>query len=360
MTTNHIDKQFTVVDYDEPHRRRRLEILRRRPEVGVLFGFDRRTMWVVFAVVLVHLGAAAAVQHLWSIGSVAGSWWAIGLISVFVGAILSHWLAMGIHECSHNLAAKRPVTNRIISLIANLPMIVPAAMSFHRYHIDHHTYLGVGELDTDLARPFEFRLIDNSRVRKLLTLLLFPGLYLVRGAMFAKRPDRWELLNLAIQIPATLAIYHFLGGAALVYLALSFWFGHGIHPVAAHFIHEHYIWQPGQPGEPGQETYSYYGPLNAVTFNVGYHYEHHDFMNIPGRRLPRLKRMLSGFYDDKVSHDSWTWVLWHYVMSPRIGPYTRIVRPESVHRESRGKARKLIDRELGRAKGQSIPAAAAT
>jgi sphingolipid delta-4 desaturase len=100
--------------------------------------------------------------------------------------------------------------------------------------------------------------------------------YAIRpGFIRSQKFTKWHAYNFATQFAFNYVFIRALGMNAYCYLIMSSFLAGSLHPCAAHFIAEHYVF-PDQRKE-AQETASYYGPLNALTYNVGYHQEHHDF-----------------------------------------------------------------------------------
>jgi sphingolipid delta-4 desaturase len=290
-------------------------MLRKYPEIRELFGPCPRTKYVCTALVAAQLLAA------WSLRD--SPFWLVLCVAYGFGGVVNHALLLAIHELSHNLAFERPLYNRLFALFVNLPIGLPAAATFRHYHLLHHAHQGEDGIDTDLPTELEGRLL-RTRPRKAVWMALQALFYAVRPlVVLPKRPDRWEVANLVLQVSFDALVLYFWGWTALLYLPLSSLVGMGLHPVAGHFLSEHYTF------ERGQETYSYYGPLNRVTFNVGYHNEHHDFPYIPGSRLPRLRKIAPEFYDTLHAHGSWTRVIWRYVMDRTLGGYSRVKRRPS-------------------------------
>jgi sphingolipid delta-4 desaturase len=89
-------------------------------------------------------------------------------------AFADHALFVMIHECAHQLLFKGRSANRWAGMFANLPQILPSAISFERYHIKHHSFQGVHELDADLPNRWEAKMINNSFIGKALWLLFYP------------------------------------------------------------------------------------------------------------------------------------------------------------------------------------------
>jgi sphingolipid 4-desaturase/C4-monooxygenase len=141
-----------------------------------------------------------------------------------------------------------------------------------------------------------------------------------------------HLFNVAVQVAFDFLIVKYLGGNALKYLILSSFFAGSLHPCAGHFIAEHYVFARStlspliNPAAPLPETFSYYGPLNLLTYNVGLHNEHHDFPAIPWSRLPVLHEIAKEFYADLPSHKSWTNAIWQFIWDGEVGLYCRVKR----------------------------------
>jgi len=299
----------------EPHAGRRREMLQRYPKIKELYGPCPRTKYICTGLVLFQLASAYYLRD--------AAWWLLVLLAYSVGGVINQALLLAIHELSHNLAFQKPWHNRLFALFVNLPVGVPVAETFRYYHLLHHVHQGEQGIDTDLPTELEGRVL-SGRFRAPFKLLWVAGqgfAYALRPLfVHPKRPSVAELGNLALQVVFNLLILYFWGGKALAYLPISSLIVMGLHPVAGHYISEHYVFRPGQ------ETYSYYGPLNRVTFNVGYHNEHHDFPYIAGSRLAELRALAPEYYESLYSHSSWAKTLWLYISQPNLGGYSRVKR----------------------------------
>lgn len=298
----------------EPHRGRTQAILAQYPEVRALIGRNPYTALLIVGTVALQLGIAYLLRD--------ASWWWLFALAYLVGAFADHALFVMIHECAHNLVFRRSWMNLVAAIVANVPQLFPSAISFRRYHLKHHAYQGVHDLDADLPSYWEARLIQQWFVGKALWLLFFPFFQIARTARTREIAliDRWVVVNWLVQIVVTVAVWQLLGSRAMAYLVLSFFFSIGLHPLGARWIQEHFL------TTDEQETSSYYGPANRVALNVGYHNEHHDFPSIPWHRLPALRAAAPEAYTDLHAHHSWSRLLLRFIFDQELSLFHRVVR----------------------------------
>ncbi|KAI9727086.1 MAG: hypothetical protein M1828_007287 [Chrysothrix sp. TS-e1954] len=325
---------------EEPHRTRRHAIIKAHPEILKLCGPEPLTKYLILAVVLLQITLASllSLSHTPILSPT------FLLTAYILGATANQNLFLAIHELSHNLGFKSPSANRLLAVFANLPIGIPYSASFRPYHLTHHKSLGVDGLDTDLPTSFEAWFLDSVGGKAFFCTfqILF---YALRPMFVYKLPlTGLHFANIVAQVAFDVALVKFAGGKALAYLIISSFLAGSLHPCAGHFIAEHYVFSPQEESKkhkllqqsnpktagapPPEETYSYYGPLNLLTYNVGLHNEHHDFPAVPWTRLPRLHELAKEFYEDLPSHRSWVSVMWQFVLDENVGLWCRVKRSE--------------------------------
>ncbi|PNY27538.1 Dihydroceramide delta(4)-desaturase [Tolypocladium capitatum] len=312
---------------EEPHRTRRLAIIKAHPEITKLCGPEPLTKYLVAGVVAMQVFWAwyLAATPFWSL-----KFWAVAYV---FGATANQNLFLAIHEISHNLAFRSALANRLLAIFANLPIGIPYSASFRPYHLTHHKSLGVDGLDTDLPTAFEAFMLDSILGKAFFcTFQIF--FYAIRPMAVYRVPFTWvHYVNLVTQVAFDLALVRLASPTALLYLLLSSFLAGSLHPLAGHFIAEHYVYETVTPtmrdpasGVPVPETFSYYGPLNWLTYNVGLHNEHHDFPAVPWTRLPAVHATAKEFYEGLPRHESWSYAIWRFIWDDSVGINCRVKR----------------------------------
>ena len=309
-----VNDDFQYSDLPEPHRARTKQILTKYPEVRKLITRNPVSSLLIIFIVGLQLTIAFLLRE--------QPWWQPLIAAFLIGAFANHALYVLIHDAAHNLIFKKRGLNLIAGIIADIPNVVPGSVSFRTYHLKHHSFQGDYYLDADLPYRWEARLFGHSAIGKMLWELFFPFLQALRplrlkGIEFI---NMWTIISWIVIFSTDVLIIYFFGPIAFLYLVFSLFFSIGFHPLGARWIQEHFL------VAPPQETYSYYGPLNIVALNVGYHNEHHDFQSIPWNKLPELKKMAPEFYDNLYYHTSWFKLWLKFLFDPGLSLFSRMLR----------------------------------
>ncbi|MGV3624473.1 MAG: fatty acid desaturase [Archangium sp.] len=286
------------------HDERRQQLLATHPEVRELMGHDSKTAVWVFALVALQLALA------WQVSM--APWWVSLLMAYFVGAFIAHALGVLVHDAAHDLIFEGAVANRVIAMVANLPLLFPAAMDFRDKHLKHHAHLGEPDgADTQAPQTWDFKFVTNGLKRAVWHQM---GPILTHSDAPTSRPSKWIIGNVIVSLVFSGLFFWAFGFKGMLFLGVSGLMAFGHHPVGVRRYGEHLTLKDGQP------TTSYYGPLNALSFNVGYHVEHHDLPSVPWSRVKKLHATAPELYKDLGSVKSWTELLWQLTFKNGEGP----------------------------------------
>jgi len=313
---SHTVSDFLHSQTEEPHIARTKEIIKKYPEIKKLMGRNVNTFWFAFFIVITQIAIAVILRD--------QPWYMILIAAFAFGAFANHALFVLIHEFTHNMVFKSRLANLWGGIMCDLANGFPSSVSFRKYHLKHHAFQGHHDIDADLASYWEAKLIGSNFLGKSFWLLMFPVFQGLRPPRLKqiKFQSKWVWINLGTLIAFDIALVYIAGPWVILYLAASFFFSIGLHPLGARWIQEHFL------VAPPQETYSYYGPLNYLAFNVGYHNEHHDFSFVPWNNLPKIREIAPEYYNTLVYHESWTKLWLKFIFDKELSLFSRVVRKD--------------------------------
>ena len=314
MANQNYSTDFQYSNDAEPHIARTKEILKKYPEIKKLMGRNQNSFWFIVSIVGTQILLSFLLRN--------QPWWLVLICAWVIGAFANHALFVLIHECTHNLVFRSRLANMWAGILCDLPNGFPSSAGFRKYHLKHHAFQGNYEIDADIPSRWEAKLIGKSFIGKSIWLLLFPIFQGLRPPRLKEIQfsNKWIWINLVVVVAFDVAVAIFWGPMALLYLVSSFFFSVGLHPLGGRWIQEHYLIAPPQ------ETYSYYGPLNKLSFNVGFHNEHHDFSYVPWNNLPKIRAIAPEYYDTLHYHKSWSALVWQFLTDGDISLFSRTLR----------------------------------
>eukprot|EP00331_Platyophrya_macrostoma_P003136 CAMPEP_0176414070 /NCGR_PEP_ID=MMETSP0127-20121128/5051_1 /TAXON_ID=938130 /ORGANISM="Platyophrya macrostoma, Strain WH" /LENGTH=350 /DNA_ID=CAMNT_0017793923 /DNA_START=57 /DNA_END=1109 /DNA_ORIENTATION=- len=327
FSTKDAPTDFFWSQEEEPHAARtRAMLAKYGKEINKLMGPEPKTKYIATCVVLTQLYMGLfVVKDL--------SWPVYLLVAYVIGGFCTHNLFLAVHEVTHNLAFKTAWMNDAFAMFVNIPLVLPYAMMFKTYHAEHHKYQGWDGVDADIAAFAEAKYL-NSFLGKLFFLTFQIVFYALRPVFIRLIDIKFvHVLNYIVICSFHFTLAYFFGFSPMLYWLVSDFMACSLHPMAGHFLSEHYMFDPNSK----QETFSYYGPLNVFGYNVGYHNEHHDFPNVAWSKLEALRRLAPEFYDHLQTVPSWPMTSVRFLFGSHMNEFCRMKRERGA-----GKRKTLI------------------
>ncbi|KAG9088721.1 hypothetical protein FS749_001943 [Ceratobasidium sp. UAMH 11750] len=226
------------------------------------------------------------------------------LAAYAIGGTANHNLFLAIHEIAHNLAFRGVKANKLFAMFANLPIGIPYAITFKRYHIEHHKHLGEYGIDTDLPSRLEMIYLQN-----------------VAGKAFF-----WSVLpSSLLPLHPNAPFYPFARSKSSSMPSDQASSAPNVQPSGTPSTSS-----PSSNSMPPSTTFSagapWYTSSCRASLLVGYHNEHHDFPLIPWIRLPALRALAPEFYDTLPGHPSWPMLTYRFIFDEDVGLYSCVKR----------------------------------
>lgn len=303
-------------EQNEPHVLRRAQLLKNHPELKYLMKPDPFGKYICVCLVISQIYLSIISRN------VTG--FRYFLLLYTCGGTLTQAIFLAIHELCHNLMFRTAYWNRSFAMFCNFPILIPFCESFRFYHLQHHKGQGQKGIDTDIPSDLEVRIFRGC-IGKAIWLNFQLLAYAIRPILTKAQPVTYYFMfNIIIQVAFNVLLWTLYGVQPFVFLGLSLLIagGLGLHPTSSHFISEHYLMHDST----SQETFSYYGWLNYLTWNVGYHVEHHDLSNIPYSKLPRVREIAPEFYEPLSVCKSWLTLPYCFIMDGRVSLRSRMHR----------------------------------
>lgn len=163
--------------------------------------------------------------------------WLLVIDAYLLGGLLNHTLHICIHDFTHFSGHSNLFFNKVMAVICNIPIGIPSAIPFGKYHSYHHNFFGEINVDPDLPLKWETELAYKYKGYKFIFYTFIEFFYGFRPIFMSNSTvTLGELINVVVVFSIDYLIYLSWGPSAILFIVIAGLSSIGPHPAAIHII----------------------------------------------------------------------------------------------------------------------------